>query len=117
MDFGTFIGVGYILTEQEREELLHDIEETNPNRYNDIMDCMYPYDGDAHWFFGERICELDGWGQAMSLETIAALPGLVDDGSFGLKYGAMLVDCGVPIEEINTTWSKPNIYVVTWCFC
>lgn len=117
MDFGTFIGVGYLLTENERAELMEHLCDTNPQRYNEIMDEMHCYDGDDKWFFGERIYELDGWGDAKSLETLAALPALQDDGSFGLKYGAMLVDCGVSIEEINTKWGRPNIYVVTYCYC
>ena len=117
MDFGAFVGVGYILSEQERSDLLEKLFETNSQRYNDIMDNMYCYDGDDHWFFGERIYELDGWGEAKSLETLATLPGLQDDGSFGFKYGPMLVDCGVSIEEINTKWGRPNIYIVTYCYC
>ena len=117
MDFGTFIGVGYLLTEDERVELMKPLIDVNPQRYNDIMDNMCCYDGDEKWFFGERIYELDGWGDAKSLETLATLPALQDDGSFGLKYGSMLVDCGVSIEEINTKWGRPNIYIVTYCYC
>lgn len=117
MDFGAYVGVGYVLTNQEREELLGNLAETNPERYNDIMDNMDCYDGEDHWFFGERIYVLDGWGEAKSIETLAALPVLQDDGSFGAKYGAMLVDCGVSIEEINTKWGKPNIYFITYCYC
>ena len=117
MDFGTFIGVGYLLTENERAELMEHLYDTNPQRYNEIMDEMCCYDGDDKWFFGERIYELDGWGDAKSLETLATLPALQDDGTFGIKYGAMLVDCGVSIEEINTKWGRPNIYIVTYCYC
>lgn len=117
MDFGAFVGVGYILTDQEREELLGNLANTNPECYDDIMNNMYCYDGGEHWFFGERVYDLDGWGEAKSIETLAALPVLQDDGSFGLKYGAMLVDCGVSIEEINIKWGKPNIYFITYCYC
>ena len=116
MDFGAFVGVGYVLTDQEREDLMSHLADTNPERYNDIMDNMYCYDGDDHWFFGERVYHLDGWGEAKSVETLATLPGLCDDGSFGLKYGPMLVDCGVSIEEINTTWANPSIYFITWAY-
>ena len=117
MDFGTYVGVGYILTEQERYELMRQLEDTNTQRYNEIMDNMYCYDGDAHWFFGEIIYELDGWGEAKSLETLATLPALNDDGTFGIKYGSMLADCGISIEEINTKWGRPNIYIITYCYC
>lgn len=117
MDFGTFIGVGYILSEQERQQLMEHLEDTNPQRYDEIMDNMFCYDGDGKWFFGEIIYELDGWGDAKSLEALATLPALCDDGTFGAKYGAMLVDCGVGIEEINTKWGRPNIYIVTYCYC
>ena len=117
MDFGTYVGVGYILTEQERYELMRQLEDTNTQRYNEIMDNMYCYDGDAHWFFGEIVYELDGWGEAKSLETLATLPALSDDGTFGIKYGSMLADCGISIEEINTKWGRPNIYIITYCYC
>ena len=118
MDFGTFVGIGYILSEKEREELMDHLIDTNPQRYNEIMDNMFCYDdSDENWFFGERVYELDGWGDAKSLETLATLPVLQDDGTFGAKYGAMLVDCGVSIEEINTKWGRPNIYIVTYCYC
>ena len=53
MDFGAFVGVGYILTDQEREDLMGHLADTNPERYNDIMDNMYCYDGEDHWFFGD----------------------------------------------------------------
>lgn len=117
MDFGTYVGIGYILTEQERYELMHQLEDTNPQRFNEIIDNMYCYDGDAHWFFGEIVYELDGWGEAKSLETLATLPALNDDGTFGIKYGSMLADCGISIEEINTKWGRPNIYIITYCYC
>ena len=118
MDFGTFIGVGYLLSEEERVNLMDHLVDTNPQRYNEIMDYMFCYDdSNENWFFGERIYELDGWGEAKSLETLATLPALQDDGSFGIRFGAMLVDCGVSIKEINTKWSRPNIYIVTYCYC
>lgn len=118
MDFGTFVGVGYLLSEKERVDLMDHLVDTNPQRYNEIMDYMFCYDdSDENWFFGERIYELDGWGEAKSLETLATLPALQDDGSFGIKFGTMLVDCGISIEEINTKWGRPNIYIVTYCYC
>ena len=117
MDFGTYVGVGYLLSEDERSALMDPLMDTNPQRYNEIMDNMSCYDGDDKWFFGEIIYELDGWGEAKSLETLATLPALCDDGTFGAKYGLILVDCGVSIEEINTTWSKPTVYIVTYCYC
>ena len=117
MDFGTFVGVGYVLTEQERENLMGHLADTNPERYNDIMDNMCCYDGDKHWFFGERIYEFDNCGEAKSVEALATLPGLVDDGTFSLKYGSILIDCGISIEEINTKWSRPNVYIVTYYHC
>lgn len=115
MDFGAFVGVGYVLTDKEQEDLIGNLYDTNPEKYKIIMDNMYCYDG-THWFFGECIYTLDCWGEAKSIETLAALPALCDDGTFGLKYGAMLVDCGVSIEEINTKWGKPNIYFITYCY-
>lgn len=117
MNFGAFVGVGYVLTDKEREDLMGHLADTNLERYNEIMDNMFCYDCDEKWFFGERVYELDGWGDAKSFETLAALPVLQDDGTFGAKYGAMLVDCGVSIEEINTKWGRPNIYIVTYCYC
>ena len=43
MDFGAFVGVGYILTDQEREDLMGHL---TPERYNDIIDNMDCYDGE-----------------------------------------------------------------------
>lgn len=117
MDFGTFIGMGYLLTDTERKALMDPISETNPQLFNRIMDNMCCYDVDEKWFFGERICELDCWGDAKSLETLVTLPALQDDGTFGLKYGEMLAGCGLSIEEINTKWGRPNVYVITYCYC
>lgn len=117
MDFGTFIGVGYLLSETERANLIDHLLDTNPQLYNEIMDNMFCYNvEDKKWFFGERIYELDGLGEAKSLETLATLPALQNDGSFGIKFGAMLADCGVSIEEINTKWDRPNIYIITYCY-
>ena len=117
MDFGTFVGIGYILTEQERENLMDHLVDTNPEQYNNIMNNMFCYDGDKKWFFGERVYELNNSGDAKTLETLATLPALCDDGTFGAKYGLMLADCGVSIEEINTKWGRPNIYIITYCCC
>ena len=118
MDFGTFVGVGYLLSERERQQLMGHLENTNIQRYDNIMDNMFCYDsGEEKWFFGEIVCELDSQGDAKSLETLAALPILQDDGTFGLKYGEMLLDCGLSVEEINTKWGKPNIYIVTYYYC
>lgn len=117
MDFGTFIGVGYLLSETERANLMDHLLDTNPQLYNEIMDNMFCYNvKDKKWFFGERIYELDGLGEAKSLETLATLPALQNDGSFGIKFGAMLADCGVSIEEINTKWDRPNIYIITYYY-
>lgn len=116
MDFGTFVGVGYVLSEQERQQLMGHLKDTNPQRYNDIIDNMFCYDGNEKWFFGEKVYELNSQGEAKSLETLAALPILQDDGTFGLKYGKMLTDCGLSVEEINTKWGQPNIYIVTYCY-
>lgn len=116
MDFGTFVGVGYVLSERERQQLLGHLENTNLQRYDSIMDNMFCYDGGEKWFFGEIVYELDSHGEAKSLETLATLPILQDDGTFGLKYGKMLTDCGLSIEEINTKWGQPNIYIVTYCY-
>ena len=116
MDFGTFIGVGYLLSEKERANLMNHLLDTNPQLYDEIMDNMFCYNvEDKKWFFGERIYELDGLGEAKSLETLVALPVLQDNGAFSAKYSAMLINCGVSIEEIDIKWSRPNIYIVTYC--
>lgn len=118
MYFGTFVGTGYLLTEKERANLMDHLLDSNPQLYDEIMDNMFCYNVEnKKWFFGERIYELDGLGEAKSLETLATLPTLQDDGSFGIKFGAMLIDCGVSIEEINTKWDRPNIYIVTYAHC
>lgn len=116
MEFGAFVGVGYLLSEEERANLMDHLLDTNPQLYDEIIDNMFCYNvEDKKWFFGERIYELNEWGEAKSLETLVALPILQDNGAFGAKYSAMLINCGVSIEEIDTKWSRPNIYIVTYC--
>lgn len=116
MEFGAFVGVGYLLSEEERANLMDHLLDTNPQLYDEIIDNMFCYNvEDKKWFFGERIYKLNEWGEAKSLETLVALPILQDNGAFGAKYSAMLINCGVSIEEINTKWSRPNIYIVTYC--
>lgn len=116
MEFGTFVGVGYLLSEEERAALTDHLLDTNSQLYDEIMDNMFCYNvEDKKWFFGERIYELDDLGEAKSLETLMTLPILQDNGAFGAKYSAMLINCGVSIEEIDTKWSRPNIYIVTYC--
>jgi hypothetical protein len=34
-----------------------------------------------------------------------------------LKYGMLLVDCGIPVEEINTTWANAGVYIIHWVDC
>lgn len=111
---GAYVGVGYIVDANQKAELLSKVE--NHDRLNQIIDNFHPIDGDREYFFGEVIYTIPS-GHAASVETLAALPGLTDDGSFGIKYGSMLYDMGIPVEEINTTWGKPNIYIVHWEDC
>lgn len=112
---GVFVGVGYVVDAEQRAEMLDNV--VDHDRKNQIIDnfhlinvCYEKY------FFGEIIYEIPE-GKAVTIDTLAALPGLTDDGSFGIKYGSMLCDMGIPIEEINTTWGKPNIYIVHWEDC
>ena len=116
IDFGTFVGMGYLLTEKERAALMDPISQTNPQLFNQIMDNLWCYNENEDWFFGERIHTFNCWGEAKRIETLAALSALQNDGTFGLKYGEMLIGCGLSVEEINTKWGKPNIYIVTYCY-
>lgn len=112
---GVFVGVGYPLTEEERVRLLGPV--IGSPRYEEIMDEFHPLDTNrTKWFFGEIIYEIPE-GKAVAIDTIAKLPVLCDDGSFGIKYGSILCELGVPAEEINTTWDNPNIYIVHWEDC
>lgn len=112
---GVFVGVGYIVDAEQKAEMLDNV--VNTDRRNQIIDNFYRIDvlHEKH-FFGEVIYRIPE-GRAVTIETLAALPGLTDDGSFGIKYGSMLYDMGIPVEEINTTWGKPNIYIVHWEDC
>ena len=95
--------------------MLRNVRESE--RRNEIIDCMHMFSmNPSKYFFGEIIAEMEE-GSAHSIESLAALPGLVDDGSFGIKYGSMLYDCGLSAEEINQNWCSPNIYFVHWVDC
>lgn len=104
----TFVGVGYMLREPERVILL---DGANEETYEEVMKDFHPLDDDReNWFFGEIIAEIDP-GTSKSLDTLAVLPTLMDQGNFSLKYSQHLYNCGVPIKEINETWGNPHIYI------
>lgn len=112
---GVYVGIGYLVDAEQRVEMLDQVQDFNcrdeiSTHFHRIDVCYEKY------FFGKIIYEIPE-GKAVSIETLAALPGLTDDGSFGIKYGSMLYDMGIPVEEINTTWGKPNIYIVHWEDC
>lgn len=112
---GVFVGVGYLVDAEERAEMLEKV--IDHDRRNQIIDHFRLYDVcNEKYFFGEVIYEIPE-GKAVSVETLAVLPGLTDDGSFGIKYGSMLYDMGLDIETINTVWNRPNIYIVHWTDC
>ncbi len=106
----TYVGIGYVITQKEKDYFLNSVSDIN--RRLEISKCMYNFSTNPNkYFFGEIIADIPR-GSAHSIESLAALPGLVDDGSFGYKYGMMLYDCGLPIEEVNKNWSRPTIYFV-----
>ena len=112
---GAFVGVGYIVSEQEREALFRPLWLADDvATYNDIMDECFWRINEKTWFFGEKAYDLDEFGEAKSVETLAVLPALNDNGSFGEKYGDVLLKFGLSIEEINTKWCSPQIYFVYW---
>ena len=104
----TFVGVGYMLREPERVMLL---DGTNEEIYEEVMKDFHPLDDDReNWFFGDILAEIDP-GTSKSLDTLAVLPTLMDQGNFSLKYSQHLYKCGVSIKEINEDWGNPNIYI------
>lgn len=108
---GVYLGLGWLVDEKTRNELLSYTE--NIDRANDIADHFHRYNTDGKWFFGEILYEIPE-GQAKSLETLGVLPAFEDPAKFGLEYGMMLIDCGVSVEEINTSWSNATLYLVHW---
>ena len=112
--YGTFLGVGYIITEPERKELMKNL---SSERYNEIIDNMfvYRYDEPLKWFLGERLFEFDALGEAKSLGTLAALPMMDNVEGFGEKYGPILTDFGLSAQEIYENWSIPKVYIITYC--
>ncbi len=115
MNSGVYIGIGYIITEQERTAMLNNII-TNERR-NEIIDCMHRISpSPSKYLLGEIIADMPE-GSAHSIESLAALPGLTKGPEFGLKYGLILYDCGLSPEEINKNWANPNIYFVHWVDC
>lgn len=111
---GACVGVGWLVDDSARLKMLNHI--VNTERRNEISDHFFRYSVKNKWFFGDIVYELPE-GEAKSIETLAALPVLQDDSSFGLKFGMILVDCGLSVDEINEYWSIPNIYFIHWCDC
>lgn len=108
--YGTYVGFGYLVDEDERIELLADLIGTE--LYNNIMDYFHSY-GPDKWFFGDKIYKFED-PEAKSIETLVNLLKLSNQDEFGIKYGAILAACNVPIEEINTRWAHPNFYIISW---
>lgn len=103
------IGIGYIMTTKEKEEMLRNVE--NSERFEEINSNFYHF-SEKNCFFGEIIYEIPK-GKAISLETIRALPALSSENlDFGLKYGSMLYDMGVDVDTINEQWCNPTIYII-----
>lgn len=111
---GVYVGVGWLVDEATRNKMLNHI--VNTERRNEVADCFHRYNINGKWFFGEMVCEIEA-GDAKNIETLAALPGLTDDGTFGFKYGMILYDCGFTIDEINEEWGTAQIYFVHWVDC
>lgn len=112
---GTFIGVGYILSEEERYTLFQKLwDENNLKLYNELMDDYFFRVNYETWFFGRKAYDFNEHGEAKSIDTLVTLPLLQDDGTFGAEIGEVLTLLGVSFEEINTKWCSPNIYVVSW---
>lgn len=105
---GTFIGVGYIVSEEKRRKLFQKGHDPH------IMNTYFFRVNDDTWFFGRKAYDFDEFGEAKSIDTLATLPLLQDDGTFGIELGEILLSLGVSVEEINTKWCSPNIYVVFW---
>ena len=105
MDFGAFVGIGYLLSEEELDALVANL---TPEQYIKFRDNVWCYDVEnGKHFFGEIVYRFDEWGEAKSIETLATLPALQDDVSFGLKYGELLFIC--PSDEIDTGISPGSI--------
>lgn len=111
---GVYVGVGWLVDETTRNKMLNYI--VNTERRNEVADCFHRYNINGKWFFGEMVCEIEA-GDAKNIETLAALPGLTDDGTFGFKYGMILYDCGFTVDEINEEWGTAQVYFVHWMDC
>ena len=109
MPYETFLGIGYLIDEQERINLSKSLSDEH---YGLLHNNLYNYDRDK-WFFGEKIYEFDT-NEAKSLTTLATLPALTDNATFAHKYGNLLSMCGLSIAEINENWSKPNVYIIVY---
>ena len=105
---GTFIGVGHIVSEEERRKFFQKGHDPH------IMNTYFFRVNDDTWFFGRKAYDFDEFGEAKSIGTLATLPLLQDDGTLGIEFGEVLLSLGVSIEEIYTKWCSPNIYVVFW---
>ena len=104
-----YLGLGWLINEKTRNELLSYTE--NVDKANDIADHFHRYNTDGKWFFGEILYKIPE-GEAKTLMTLISIQSLFNFEEFSFNYGMMLVDCGLSVEEINESWSNPDLFVI-----
>lgn len=104
-----YLGIGWLVDNDTHEKLLNYTE--NTDRANEIADNFYEYNANGKWFFGEILYEIPE-GEAKTLMTLISIQSLFNFEEFSLNYGMMLVDCGLSVEEINESWSNPDLFII-----
>lgn len=106
------IGCGWLVDHETRSQMLDYVENKRGVEVrNTIADDFHQY-GPNKWFLGEIIHTVPE-GKAIAVETIIALPVLQNNEEFGIKYGIILYECGIPAEEIDRDWSDSSkIYII-----
>lgn len=101
----TFIGMGYIVTQEEKEQMLLNAKDLAP----EISDNFHLISPRHHHFFGEVLHQL-GRMDVVAIEDILINADFGPE-DFINKYYSMLKDCGAIVRP-GTKWYTPKIYVI-----
>ena len=117
VDYEAFIGIGWVISQEEREQLIDanlKIIEANPD---DAIPCVEDefYDINCYWdssevFLGESLVSI-ACGEYMNLTAIGSLLTAETLEKFIEKYERIFKACGESLG-ITSKWYNPQIYLI-----
>ena len=117
VDYEAFIGVGWIISQEERDKLVeHNLEliEQFPNQ---IIPCIEDefmwvnaYWDDSPVFLGKSLFSADE-GSYLNLSTLGSFLTPEEMEEFAEKYTSILRACGEDVDP-GTKWDQPQLYLI-----